>query len=457
MIDRIRPLFTTLSTEDSAAPLAGFGIFFGFMMLVSVVRFAAYGWINTVYIEPDFHFTYFGFAWVKPFGEIGMYLVFIAMALAAICIMLGFLYRLSTVAFFLLFTYVELLDKTTYLNHYYFVSLVAFILIWLPANRAWSIDAWRSPKRFQATVPRWTIRILQLQLAIVYVYAGIAKINPDWMLEAMPLRMWLPAHSDLPLIGSYFTKTWVAYLFSWFGMVYDLTIPFFLLYRPTRLWAYAAVVVFHVLTWVLFPIGMFPFIMIGATLIFFSPQWHMRWLNRLWPAIWKPEPSIQPTTRFRMPTLGLYGIGLFLVFQLLFPFRYLAYPGELFWTEEGYRFSWRVMLIEKAGYVTFKVKDPATGREGEVWPSDYLTKFQEKQMSTQPDMILEFAHFIAAEYQELGIESPEVRAEAYVTLNGHRSRLLIDPEVDLVKEKDSFAPKTWILPFEKSNAFANSQ
>lgn len=451
MIDWKNKTQKALCAEGSAAPLVGFRIFFGFMMLLSVLRFVANGWVEALYLEPEFHFTYFGFSWVKAFGPVGMYLVFAGMALAALGILLGYFYRWSAAVFFLLFTYVELLDKTTYLNHYYFVSLVAFIMIWLPANRAWSLDVWRKPGLKLDRIPKWTIWILQLQLGLVYVFAGLAKLNSDWLVEAMPLKIWLPAHTDLAVIGPLFDQEWVAYAFSWAGALYDLTIPFFLLYRPTRLLAYSAVFAFHLLTWLLFPIGMFPFIMMGATLIFFSADWHERIVNGLWRI---PQPGIisgNTTSRpFVVHRWGLGLLGLFLLLQVAVPLRYLAYPGDLFWTEEGYRFSWRVMLTEKAGYVTFKVRDPESGNEGEVDPSDHLTVFQEKQMSTQPDMILEFAHHVAELYKKQGIANPEVRAEAFVTLNGHRSRLLIDPTVDLAKEKDTFAPKFWILPFEQS-------
>jgi hypothetical protein len=136
--------------------------------------------------------------------------------------------------------------------------------------------------------------------------------------------------------------------------------------------------------------------------------------------------------------------------QLLLPFRYLLYPGQLFWTEQGYRFSWRVMLMEKAGTVFFYVTDPTTGREGEVVNRDFLTPNQEKMMATQPDMILQFAHFLADHYRQQGITHPKITAESYVTLNGSGSRPFLDRTVDLTKEREGFAPKRWILSFSDS-------
>ncbi len=126
--------------ETKIWPLVTFRIVFGVLMLFAVLRFWSKGWIHELYIAPDFHFKYFGFEWVTPFTGNGMYWVFALMGLAALCIALGFFYRISAALFFLSFTYVELLDVANYLNHYYFVSLVAFLLIFFPAHRQVSLD-----------------------------------------------------------------------------------------------------------------------------------------------------------------------------------------------------------------------------------------------------------------------------------------------------------------------------
>ncbi|TAE66035.1 MAG: HTTM domain-containing protein, partial [Bacteroidetes bacterium] len=126
-------------------------------------------------------------------------------------------------------------------------------------------------------MPRWTILIFQVQSGIVYFYAGIAKINYDWLINALPLKIWLPAQDKMPLIGWIFTYKITPYLFSWAGMLYDCLVPFLLAWRKTRLLAYLAVIAFHTLTGLMFQIGVFPLVMIGATLIFFSEKWHKQW------------------------------------------------------------------------------------------------------------------------------------------------------------------------------------
>ena len=444
-----------LQEPVSIAPLAAFRVLFGLMMVVSILRFWAMGWIESLYLAPDFHFTYFGFDWVQVLPDFWMYVLFGLMAFSALTIALGLAYRISAVVFFLSFTYVELIDKTYYLNHYYFVSLVALLMVFLPAHRRYSFDAWLRPSLRCTEVPRWTVNLIRFQLGLVYFYAGMAKLNPDWLLEAMPLAIWLPANYHLPLIGPLFDQKWMVYGFSWAGAVYDLLIPFFLIQRFWRPLAYVAVVVFHLMTGVLFQIGMFPYIMIAATLIFYPASFHERWLGWLTGCGQKlckaKAPSMRATPRGAVlpsPVVARLAAGLFVLFQLVYPWRFLLYEGNLFWHEQGYRFTWRVMLIEKTGMATFYIRDGENGRETIIDNVNFLTPNQEKMMSTQPDMILQYAHHLDHHYRNHGYDDPRIRAEVYASLNGRRSRLLIDPHQELTQLERGFAPKTWILPLE---------
>ncbi len=432
-----------------AAPLAVFRILFGLMMLVSIIRFWSYGWIDKLYIQPNFSFSYYGFEFVKPLGEY-TYLLFVVCALSAVGVMLGFRYRISIITFFISFTYIELMDKTTYLNHYYFISLVAFVMIFLPADSYLSFDAAKDEtKRFQR-VPQWTIDSIKLLLAIVYFYAGLAKLNSDWLVEAMPLKIWLPSKYDIPLLGDFLQEKWVHYAFSWGGALYDLTIPFLLINKKTRVYAFGAVVFFHVITRILFPIGMFPYIMIVSGLIFFDSSLHHKILNTISRLFRIQKPTFDNGLNMAINSgrrFSLYLLTGFFAIQLLLPFRHYLYPGELFWTEEGFRFSWRVMLMEKAGYANFKIVNKKTGDRFYVDNTDFLTPFQEKQMATQPDFILEYAHYLKKHFSSQGHENIGVYVESYVALNGRRSRPYINPEVDLTSFKESFKHKSWILPF----------
>ena len=375
------------------------------------------------------------------------------MSLTSIFIAIGFWYRLSTILFFSLFTYVELIDITYYLNHYYFVSIVAFLLILVPANRYFSLDAFLNPSIRREKVSRWCIDIFKFQIAIVYCYAGLAKINHDWLINALPLSIWLPAKSSLPIIGWMFNFSVTAYIFSWAGMLFDTFIIGGLLWRKSRWLAYMAVVVFHTITGVLFQIGIFPLVMILVVTIFFSPDLHEKFLKKLSIYLPKRVPlesswTLSNTSIQAKRSLLTYSfLFVFVSFQIIFPWRYLLYPGNVFWTEEGYRFAWRVMLMEKAGTATFYIKDAATQKEGSVINHQFLNPHQEKQMAMQPDLILQFAHYLKDHFQAQGVSNPSVRAEVLVTLNASPAQLLIDPHVDLAMQKDGWQKKNWILPF----------
>jgi hypothetical protein len=472
-----------LETPISIAPLVTLRVVIGAMLLFSTLRFVALGWVDDHYVCPSFHFKYFGFEWVEPLNATGMHVVHGLLIISSLCVLLGLFYRLAAVLQFLLFTYTELIDLTYYLNHYYFVSIVCGLLVFVPANRAYSLDVWRKPALFQSQIPRWTVFIFQLQLGIVYGYAGLWKINQDWLLNALPLKIWVPANDQIPVLGWLFQQKTTPWFFSWAGMLYDVSIVFWLAWWRTRPWAYLTVIVFHTLTGLMFQIGVFPLVMVGATLVFFSEAWHERlWgkayrmvraflftaeaqrrgvadnqdVNAIGPENSTPSGLLESfggntytgnplaSSKFKLPNFAYAFFALYFSFQLLFPWRYLLYPGNLFWTEEGYRFSWRVMLMEKAGTATFYVKDAKTGREGEVINSEFLNAHQEKQMAMQPDMILQFAHFLKQHYAKQGVSEPAVRAEVYVTLNARPSQLLIDPNIDLTKIRDGWSHKIWI-------------
>ena len=439
------------SKKQESTSLAFFRLAFGLLMTISIIRFCLKGWIQLLYIEPSFHFSFFGFEWVKPLEEY-TYVLFAVCAVSAFFVAIGYKYYISIITFFLSFTYIELMDKTTYLNHYYFVSILSFLMIFLPANASYSLDSYLKNQSYRYT-PKWCVDSIKLLLFIVYFYAGLAKINSDWLLEAQPLKIWLTTGSyDLPLIGNnIMQKEWFHYFMSWGGMFYDLLIPFILLYSRTRIYGFLLVVFFHIFTVILFPIGMFPYIMIVSSLIFFSSKTHKKLLDFVLKPVINRLNNLKQVNavHIKRKKLAISIVFVFFIIQFIFPFRYAFYPGELFWNEQGYRFSWRVMLMEKRGYTTFKIVDKEKGKSFYVMNDEFLTEFQERQMSFQPDFILEYAHHLGDHYKELGYNNIEVYADSYVALNGRMSKRFVDPKVDLLKEKRGFNNKKWILPLNE--------
>ena len=435
-----------LNSYKSSSPLVLFRILFGLQMLLSLVRFWANGWIKSTYVDPIFHFKYYGFEWIESLGVYTYVLFFIAI-ISSIFITIGYKYRISIILFFLTFTYIELIDKVTYLNHYYFISIVSFVMIFLPANSRLSIDslAKNSPS---TKIPAWNIDIIKLLLLMVYFYAGIAKINSDWLINSNPLSIWLPSKFDLPLIGGLLSQYWVASLMSWCGMLFDVFIGFFLFYRKTSHYAYFFVIIFHIMTAILFPsIGMFPFIMITSTTIFLAPRLHDSLINRIETKIKIKPKEKKYIYKSLFGRLSKITLSTVILLQITIPLRYKFYEGDVFWNEEGYRFSWRVMLVEKSGVTNFTVTGDNNKRIM-INNEDFLTPFQQKQMSFQPDMILEYAHYLGDHFRSQGHQNIGVYAESYVSLNGRPSQEFIDPKVDLLEQEESFKTKKWIKPFK---------
>ncbi|HKC12385.1 MAG TPA: HTTM domain-containing protein [Vicinamibacteria bacterium] len=429
-----------------AASLVCFRVAFGVVMAWEVIRYFRNGWIAADFIEPAFHFKYFGFGWVRPWPGAGMYVHFTALGIAALGIALGLAYRLSAVVFFLGFTYVFLLDQSYYLNHFYLIVLLAFSLVLLPVRGALSLDALLVPHLRSDTAPAWALWLLRAQVGIPYVYGGLAKLNHDW-LRGEPIRMWLAERTHLPLLGRFFTEEWMVFAFAYGGLLLDLLIVPFLLSSRSRLWAFLLGLAFHGLNSVLFEIGVFPWLMMAATTIFFPPEWPRR-LGLLPPrGRAGPDPPVATPPRRRGPILA--GVGVYLAVQVLVPLRHYAYPGNVSWTEEGHRFSWHMRLRDKESQARFLVTDVDRGTTWTVEPSAYLTEQQARVMAGRPDMILQLAHHLAGELRRSGRSWVEVRARVVASLNGRPPQLLLDPDVDLAREPRSLAPAPWILPLHE--------
>lgn len=439
-----------LARPRDLSSLAAFRVAFGAIVTVSALRFMCFGWIDQLFVMPRFHFKYWALGWVPAPSPAVAWALFVALALLGLLVAVGLAFRLSIALLFVVFTYLQLVDVATYLNHYYLVSLLALLLFFMPAHRCFSLDArWRPALRAD-TGPAWCLFLLRAQVAVVYINAGLAKATADWLLHAQPLDIWLSARTSLPVVGPVLDHPAVAYLMSWAGFLFDTTIVLWLLWPRTRRIAYAAVLAFHAATWVLFPpIGMFPVIMVVAALVFFDPAWPRRWVWRR-PGVAR-DPGVDghlpgPVWTSRWAGLGAAAALWFLVLQMALPLRAHAYGGNVSWHEQGMRFSWRVMTREKNGSVTFVVRDRHGGRQWFVPPGKYLTRLQEREMAVQPDLILQLAQRIAHDWAAAGHPGVAVFADARVSLNGRPAEPFIDPDVDLGRETDGLFAKRWILP-----------
>lgn len=421
----------------SAEPLVRLRILFGMLGAIGAIRFLAYGWVASAFDAPT---TFFHYWLIGPLPVPGLPIlqaVFVALAVLGVAVALGWRYRITAPLFVALFTYVECIDVTNYLNHYYLFSLLGVLLAALPVHRMRSLDVRRTPSLRQPTVPAWMLWLVRLQVGVVYVFAGLAKAHPDWLIHAQPLNIWLQSRTEFPILGGLFAHWETALAMSWGGFLFDTTIVGFLLWRRTTALAFVAVIGFHTLTGLLFNIGMFPLIMVAAASVFLPAR--------------APDATAAAPRPFAPPRrIVQAGIALWVALQLALPLRASVYPGHLFtsdvlWHEQGMRWSWRVMVREKSGDVMYRVTD-GDGQTRLVPPSRYLTAHQEREMSGQPDLILQLAHRIAADAATTRPAPIAVYVDAFASLNGRPPARLIDPSVDLSAVRDTLAPADWILP-----------
>ena len=429
-----------------AASLAAFRIGFGVLLAVGTLRFLAEGWVDVLFVEPSLFFRYYGFGWVPVPGPVLLYVLYVALCFLGIAFAAGVYFRFVALLLFLGFSWVELIDVSNYLNHYYLVSLLLFLSIFLPIGSTWSFDGRFRRGFVRETVPAWVLYLFRFQAAVVYVFAGLAKLGSDWLLYAQPLGIWLAARDEMPMIGGLFGLPWFPYLASWAGFVFDTSIVPLLLWQRTRAIAFVAVLAFHLGTHLLFDIGLFPFLMPLLATLFFSPDWPRRILVRFGKKspeapILSGPPGPASLARRRMVATA---VGAYVAFQLVLPLRSFLYGGDVLWHEQGMRWSWKVMVREKNGSIVYRVRNPETGREWQVGPMRYLTWRQANEMTGQPDLILKLAHHIAEDFRSRG--PVEVRVDALVSLNGRPASRLIDPDADLALISDGVAPASWILP-----------
>lgn len=430
------------------ASLVFFRVVFGAVMLWEVWRYFSNDWIARYYIEPEFHFTFYGFGWVQPWPGDWMYVHFLALGVLAAMIVVGLAYRVAAALFFLGFTYVFLLEQARYLNHFYLIVLLSLLLVFLPANRALSLDALLRPRLRADAVPAWTLFLLRAQIGLVFVFAGIAKLNGDW-LRGEPLRTWLAESTDTRLIGRFFEEPLTPYLFSYGGLLLDLLLVPLLLWRRTRPFAFLGALAFNLTNAEVFQIGIFPWLMIGATLMFFPPDWpRFRGLRAGLSGrapVERPDAfDPGPGRRGRAVVLSL--LAAYLAVQLLVPLRHLLYPGPVAWTEEGHQFSWRMKLRNKEGTARLIATDPRTGKTWQVAIDPLLAGWQESKVAGRPDLVLQLARYVADELRRQGRPGVEIRALVLASLNGREPQLLIDPSVDLAREQRTIFGADWIEP-----------
>src|SRR5690606_24562632 len=336
-----------------------------------------------------------------------------------------------------------LMQKSSYNNHYYLMTLLCWIMAFLPANRWFSLDAKINTEIKSASMSRWILLILILQVWIVYTFASVAKMYPDWLDASMPALL-MRGRIDYWLIGDLLQQGWVHWTIAYTGILFDLLIVPLMLWKRTRVAGFIISIFFHLFNSIIFQIGIFPYMSIAFALFFFSPEiLKKRFLPKK--ELYNGNEVIVPKNKNLI--IGVFSI--YFLFQLGLPLRHWFFKDDVLWTEEGHRLSWRMMLRSKSGSLTVWVKDKTTGEKERYNYSQLLGSKQQAAVTTKPDLMWQLAQKIKKVEAEKG-RNISVFMDSRVRVNDGKYHQFTNPEIDLAAEEwHHFKHHEWILPSPK--------
>ncbi|GAA4939856.1 HTTM domain-containing protein [Algibacter agarivorans] len=417
-----------------------FRIIFGLLCFLESVGAIFTGWVKHTLVDPDFTFSFIGFEWLQPLPGHGMYYYYIVMGVFALFITVGYKYRLAMISFTLMWSATYLMQKSSYNNHYYLLMLISSIMVFLPAHKYASVDVKQNPKLKSISMPQWCRWVIVLQLFIVYTYASLAKLYPDW-LDTSVIELMMKSKQNYIIVGDLLQQKWLHYILAYGGILFDGLIVPLLLYKPTRKYAFIASIFFHLFNSFVFQIGIFPYLSLAFALFFFQPETIQKLFLKK-KLFYKGEAAIVP--KFKTPLIIVFSI--YFIIQLGLPLRHHFIEDDVLWTEEGHRLSWRMMLRVKSGNTTYSVENKDTGKRLFIDMKDYLSAKQVRTASTKPDVIWQFAQHLKQKFKDGG-QNVAIYINSKVSVNGKPYKTLINPNIDIANvEWDAFNHSTWVLP-----------
>ena len=420
------------------SPLIVFRILFGFLIACESFGAILTGWVKRVLTDPQFTFSFIGFEWLQPLPGFGMYFYFVLMGFFGLAIMLGYRYRIAIIVYTILWAGAYFMQKSSYNNHYYLLLLISFLLIFLPANRYASLDVKQNRVSEERIMPYWISLLFIIQVGIVYVFASLAKFYPDW-LDGTFTKNLLSGTTSRPFFLELFSQKWFYLFIAYAGILFDLLIVPFLLFKKTRTLALIASVIFHIFNSITLQIGIFPFFALTFALFFYEPETIRRLFLRK-----KPKLEDENLSQNLYGKRIVYFLMIpYLIIQIALPLRHHFIEGDVLWTEEGHRLSWRMMLRERNGYITIQIKDLKTGNVSIYDYRKNLTDKQAQNLATKPDFIWQYCQRIKEEYKGKPIA---IYIDCKNSINRKEYKSLIDPNYDMAKaEWNYFAHNEWIL------------
>lgn len=433
-ISSIFPSTQKLQGKYNARPVELFRIAFGLVIFIQALHFLAIDFVQKDIVKPIIHFHYPGLDFIQPLPAGFLYTLLVGILIAGILIVLGKYLKFALAFFFIAFTYLWLLDMGYFNNHYYLLSLFAFLLFLIPGlgQNKWKIKQ----SEIKHSLPYWSVFLLRFQWFIVFFIAGLNKLNKYWLVDFQPMKATFEFKASHTGNDLWEADIW-PFLFSYGGTLFDLSIGFLLVNKRTRRLAFFLLLGFNLFNWLFFldigEIGIFPLFVMSSILVFFD-------------AI----PIKKKSKKKRVTNIKVaYFIWAWMAFQALFPFRHFLYSGYVDWTGERQRFSWRMKIAYKDFDMKFFVQNEQEGIKYPIAIEKTLTPKQYTNLGYQPDFLPQIGRFLAKEAGKQGVQNPIVTADFQVSFNGRQKQYIIDPDLPLNKIRyNSFKHNDWILLLE---------
>lgn len=455
-----------LFKPKDASIVATFRIIFGCFMTYQVFNFIKIDFVFQFMTGPEILFPYQELSFLKPLSKSTLKILNLGLLFSAIFITIGFLYRYAMIFFFVVFTYFIFIDTTLYNNHLYLIALIAFVMIFINADKKYSVKSILSKNKKLNFIPVWNQYLLIFLISLPYFFGGIAKLSPNW--HNTNLSQIILDSSRGSFLNSMFSDHILSLLIIYGGIIYDLLIVFILLNKRTRIIGVILVLIFNLTNnFILFnDIGIFPFFMICSTILFFNTTKLSRFLERLFnkkvnkEELNEIEETIEeneieksenpPELKWNLSKkLVSLLIILFVIFHLAMPFRYLLYTDNPEWTGIGSRFSWRMKMQSKE-ITDFNVTmtDKLSGDVMDIDIAPFLTTNQAAHIADDPYNLIYLAKYLKQKaLKKYKNVEPTINIDLKVKFNGLPTQAIFPNTLELTQiDENNNTDDSWMLP-----------
>ena len=430
--------------KTNAIPLEIFRIILGISLLAETVRL--FRELSDHFILPDFFFKFNYLAFVQPLSKTAMQGILVIMFFAAAGIILKKLYKPSLLIYLIGYTYFFLLDVSLYNNHYYLFILILLLMLIIPQEG--SIKEMR--KGILPQTVQWGIWILRFQLFVVYFYGGIAKLSKGWLNGSIMRATFQDRPEHIPSFLPLEIEQAVS-LYTYGGLFFDLLIIPFLLIKKTRLPAFVALLFFHISNAISLDIGVFPYFMIGASILFWDGKELTPFLQKLKIISQKLFVKKDTSTHFKMPTFLKIIIPAYILVQLLLPFRHHFIPNDVNWTGQGKKFSWRMkMPHKKPGQIQILTFDKTSGEQ--LFPKVNIAPHQLNALIYHPTLLPQFLDALASNLNNKNNKDLNFKVNINVSMNGRVMQQVYTSNLSIENTQlNIWQNNDWILPVATSD------